>query len=168
MRWVRVNLVVLFYSDPFTLSTCRDDARDILATILLPCPPNRTRGRKAQSFIATFVMLYLARCIRLTFYLGSTESEEDFSWEDEDESTPSTAVQKSPAAVTTSPSENPPQTTTSAPPSETPTPATTSPRESSEESYDVVSSDNASAAGKGKREDKKPGESDDGGDSDWE
>ncbi|KAJ7091245.1 hypothetical protein C8R44DRAFT_835868 [Mycena epipterygia] len=98
----------------------------------------------------------------------STESEEDFSWEDEDESTPSTAVQKSSAPDATSPSEKPPQTTLSAPPSETPTPANTSPRESSEESYDVVSSDNASAAGKGKREDKKSGESDDGGDSDWE
>jgi hypothetical protein len=95
-----------------------------------------------------------------TFRLGSTESEEDFSWEDEDESTPATAVPKS-ASEQVSSSE--PQIL-SAPPSETPTPATTSPRESSEESYDVVSSDNATAAGKGK----KTGESDDGGDSDWE
>ncbi|KAJ7178330.1 hypothetical protein C8R43DRAFT_973001 [Mycena crocata] len=97
----------------------------------------------------------------------STESEEDFSWEDEDESTPATAVPKSVSDATTSSSEKPPQATLSAPPSETPTPANTSPRESSEESYDLVS-DNASTAGKGKREDKKPGESDDGGDSDWE
>ncbi|KAJ7497437.1 hypothetical protein FB451DRAFT_1211459 [Mycena latifolia] len=99
----------------------------------------------------------------------STESEEDFSWEDEDESTPSTAAPKSASTVVAS--EKPSQTSLpappSAPPSETPTPANTSPRESSEESYDVVSSDNASAAGKGKREDRKTGESDDG-DSDWE
>ncbi|KAJ6587061.1 hypothetical protein DFH09DRAFT_1259982 [Mycena vulgaris] len=98
----------------------------------------------------------------------STESEEDFSWEDEDESTPSTAAPNS--APTPVALEKPSQTTLSAtlsaPPSETPTPANTSPRESSEESYDVVSSDNASAPGKGKRE--KTGESDDGGDSDWE
>ncbi|KAF8210423.1 hypothetical protein K438DRAFT_1711125 [Mycena galopus ATCC 62051] len=88
----------------------------------------------------------------------STESEEDFSWEDEDESTP----------VPKSISEPAPSQTLSAPPSETPTPATTSPRESSEESYDVVSSDTGTAAVKGKREDRKEGESDDGGDSDWE
>ncbi|KAJ6625491.1 hypothetical protein B0H10DRAFT_2001544 [Mycena sp. CBHHK59/15] len=93
----------------------------------------------------------------------STESEEDFSWEDEEESTPSTANNSS-----ITPTKKPPQKvsdTLSAPPSETPTPANTSPRESSEESYDVVSSD---AGGKGKREQKKAGESDDGGDSDWE
>ncbi|KAF7361772.1 hypothetical protein MVEN_00521400 [Mycena venus] len=91
----------------------------------------------------------------------STESEEDFSWEDEDESTPPAAVPKATSAP--EPSQTP-----SAPASETPTPATTSPRESSEESYDVVSSDNGATAAKGKREDKKAGESDDGGDSDWE
>ncbi|KAJ6594044.1 hypothetical protein B0H19DRAFT_1093499 [Mycena capillaripes] len=90
----------------------------------------------------------------------STESEEDFSWEDEDESTPATAVPKSEPALSAS------SQTLSVPPSETPTPATMSPRESSEESYDVVSSENAAPA-KGKREDKKESESD-GGDSDWE
>ncbi|KAJ7703052.1 hypothetical protein B0H17DRAFT_975011 [Mycena rosella] len=100
----------------------------------------------------------------------STESEEDFSWEDEDESTPSTTASKvstSTAAAPEKPTEETISAPPSAPPSETPTPATTSPRESSEESYDVVSSDNAGAARKGKRED-KTGESDDGGDSDWE
>ncbi|KAJ6499157.1 hypothetical protein C8R45DRAFT_981370 [Mycena sanguinolenta] len=90
----------------------------------------------------------------------STESEEDFSWEDEDESTPPAAPK---------PTSGPEiSQTLSAPPSETPTPATTSPRESSEESYDVVSSDTGTAAAGHKREDKKTGESDDGGDSDWE
>ncbi|KAK7005638.1 carbamoyl-phosphate synthase [Favolaschia claudopus] len=99
----------------------------------------------------------------------SAESEEDFSWEDEDESTPPAAVPK-PADASASSSAPEPSQTLSAPPSETPTPATTSPRESSEESYDVVSSDNgaAAAAAAGKRGDKKTGESDDGGDSDWE
>ncbi|KAJ7780517.1 hypothetical protein DFH07DRAFT_909944 [Mycena maculata] len=97
----------------------------------------------------------------------STESEEDFSWEDEDESTPSTALPKA-SPVVSLPSNITPEATLSAPPSETPTPANTSPRESSEESYDVVSSDNASAAGTSKPDGKKTGESDDGGDSDWE
>ncbi|KAJ7496143.1 hypothetical protein B0H11DRAFT_2002009 [Mycena galericulata] len=96
----------------------------------------------------------------------STESEEDFSWEDEDESTPSTAVPKASSVVPSSLDE-PSQTSPSAPPSETPTPANTSPRESSEESYDVVSSGNASATERDKPENKKSGESDDG-DSDWE
>ncbi|KAJ7680469.1 hypothetical protein DFH06DRAFT_1278495 [Mycena polygramma] len=93
----------------------------------------------------------------------STESEEDFSWEDEDETAPATAVPKSAPAPSSSEMVS---QTLSAPPSETPTPANTSPRESSEESYDVVSDNGAPA--KGKREDKKAGESDDGGDSDWE
>ncbi|KAJ6500036.1 hypothetical protein C8R47DRAFT_1110174 [Mycena vitilis] len=93
----------------------------------------------------------------------STESEEDFSWEDEDETAPATAVPKSAPAPSSSETVS---QTLSAPPSETPTPANTSPRESSEESYDVVSDNGAPA--KGKREDKKAGESDDGGDSDWE
>ncbi|KAJ7268848.1 hypothetical protein B0H12DRAFT_71463 [Mycena haematopus] len=92
----------------------------------------------------------------------STESEEDFSWEDEDESTPPAATAPKPAS---GPDTSQPL---SAPPSETPTPATTSPRESSEESYDVVSSDTGTAAVKEKRKDRKTGESDDGGDSDWE
>ncbi|KAJ7901981.1 hypothetical protein B0H14DRAFT_3852028 [Mycena olivaceomarginata] len=88
----------------------------------------------------------------------STESEEDFSWEDEDESTPP-AVSKPATGPEVS-------QTLSAPPSEIPTPATTSPRESSEESYDVVSSDNGTAAAVEGH--KKAGESDDGADSDWE
>ncbi|KAJ7217909.1 hypothetical protein GGX14DRAFT_438834 [Mycena pura] len=91
----------------------------------------------------------------------SIESEEDFSWEDEDESTPPTAVMK--AAAPTSPATHS-QTVISVPSSGIPTPATTSPRDSSEESYDVVSSD---GAGKHKQGDKKTNESDEG-ESDWE
>ncbi|KAJ7783324.1 hypothetical protein B0H16DRAFT_1496335 [Mycena metata] len=91
----------------------------------------------------------------------STESEEDFSWEDEDDSTPAPTIPRA-AAVPSSES----QSAVSPPPSEAPTTANTSPRDS-EESYDVVS-DNGAAPAKGKREDRKPGESDDGGDSDWE
>ncbi|KAJ7076353.1 hypothetical protein B0H15DRAFT_864239 [Mycena belliarum] len=95
----------------------------------------------------------------------STESEEDFSWEDEDESTATTAAPKS--TITSAALEKESQVASaplSAPPSEAPTPSNTSPRESSEESYDVVSSD---AADKSKPEDRKTGESDDA-DSDWE
>lgn len=51
--------------------------------------------------------------------------------------------------------------------SQTPTPATSSPRESSEDSYDVVSSGNVSEARTGESKNIKEGESDDG-DSDWE
>ncbi|KAJ7045662.1 hypothetical protein C8F04DRAFT_940133 [Mycena alexandri] len=99
---------------------------------------------------------------RKTLLQRSTESEEDFSWEDEDESTPTPAAPRA-AAIPSSES----QSAVSPPPSEAPTTANTSPRESSEESYDLVS-DNGAAPAKVKREDKKPGESDDGGDSDWE
>ncbi|KAJ7287806.1 hypothetical protein C8J57DRAFT_1117863 [Mycena rebaudengoi] len=99
----------------------------------------------------------------------STESEEDFSWEDEEDSTPPTAkpATTSSYSLPEKPSEKALEPL-SAPPSETPTPANTSPRESSEESYDVVSSDNGSSSTKGKREPKKTGEPDDGDDSDWE
>jgi len=54
----------------------------------------------------------------------------------------------------------------SGPPSQADTPASTSRRESSEESYDLLSSENASVAGENK-DSEKPGEGDDP-DSDWE
>ncbi|KAF7315538.1 BSD domain-containing protein [Mycena indigotica] len=88
---------------------------------------------------------------------STTESEEDFSWEDDDDATPGAATAKSPTAASDAA-----HTVISVPSSGAPTPATTSPRESSEESYDVVSSD---GAGKDKA-DKKAAESDN--DSDWE
>ncbi|KAF7306175.1 BSD domain-containing protein [Mycena chlorophos] len=79
---------------------------------------------------------------------STAESEEDFSWEDDEEAS-------SPSKVA------PASTVISVPSSGVPTPMTTSPRESSEESYDVVSD---AAGGKDK---KKEAESD-GDDSDWE
>jgi len=98
--------------------------------------------------------------IRRTLLAGSTQSEEDFSWEDDDdEPAKREAKQQS--------TEKKPRGTLSAPMSVEP-----SPRVSSEDSYDVVSS-NVSTSGEppikpsaateaGKKED----ESD--GDSDWE
>ncbi|KAJ7072199.1 hypothetical protein C8F01DRAFT_1102919 [Mycena amicta] len=84
---------------------------------------------------------------------STAESEEDFSWEDDEEAA---AVSK-PASTDSDLAH----TIVSVPSSEAPTPASTSPRESSEESYDVVSSDAKDRRGK------KTAESDDN-DSDWE
>ncbi|KAJ7647176.1 hypothetical protein FB45DRAFT_892633 [Roridomyces roridus] len=83
----------------------------------------------------------------------SAENEEDFSWEDEEE--PLSTTKESAA-----PNDKPTQEVLSVPSSETTTPATTSPRESSEDSFDVVS-DNQ------EKPKQKTAESEDG-DSDWE
>ncbi|KZT67186.1 hypothetical protein DAEQUDRAFT_813050 [Daedalea quercina L-15889] len=118
---------------------------------------------------------------------GATENEEDFSWEDDDDEAPavSSAVSAKSATPSTSapPSAIPPTSAAAPLTPTTSTPATTSPRQSSEESYDVVSSQvsrtastvdvaekkekevPAAAPEKGKAAEQK---NDDDGDSDWE
>jgi type IV secretory pathway VirB10-like protein len=129
----------------------------------------RKRKKNARLYFSVRFRIPVTSYIYLILCLVSTESEEDFSWEDEEDSTPPTAkpATTSSNSLPEKPSEKALEPL-SAPPSETPTPANTSPRESSEESYDVVSSDNGSSSTKGKREPKKTGEPDDGDDSDWE
>ncbi|KAF9024828.1 hypothetical protein BDZ89DRAFT_109158 [Hymenopellis radicata] len=88
---------------------------------------------------------------------GSLGNDEDFSWEDEEDEqsiTPSASIANT--AATAEPSK-------ANPPSQTATPATSSPRESSEESYDVVSSESQNESKVA--DDKKVTDSDD---SDWE
>ncbi|KAL0956451.1 hypothetical protein HGRIS_002599 [Hohenbuehelia grisea] len=83
------------------------------------------------------------------------ENDDDFSWEDEEEEASPVSEKKelqSDATPTTETKISTPQVLST---------AGSSPRESSEDSYDLVSSTNASAAG-----DKKSDDSD--GDSDWE
>ncbi|TFY52348.1 hypothetical protein EVJ58_g10069, partial [Rhodofomes roseus] len=76
---------------------------------------------------------------------GTTENEEDFSWEDDDDEAPAPSSASAPTKLAI-PSGSAPASAvppTSAAAASTPTastPATTSPRQSSEESYDVVSS----------------------------
>ncbi|KIK67262.1 hypothetical protein GYMLUDRAFT_37344 [Collybiopsis luxurians FD-317 M1] len=96
---------------------------------------------------------------------STIESEEEFSWEDDevDDGSTSNIPKKTPT-----PKARPSSSAaieSSAASSQANTPANTSPRESSEESYDVVSG-NVSASGEGKDEKKNDGESD--ADSDWE
>jgi len=132
---------------------------------------------------------------RKALLADATENDEDFSWEDEDDETitPSPSTAPVPALTSTSdealnnlsqadapkPLRESSETLAgkpaahSAPSSEAPTPASTSPRDSSEESYDVVSSASgnvsASAEGKGRVRKEKTGEESEGdADSDWE
>ncbi|EGN99850.1 hypothetical protein SERLA73DRAFT_180097 [Serpula lacrymans var. lacrymans S7.3] len=105
---------------------------------------------------------------------GTMENEEDFSWEDDEDDSVSkpteidnltSASQRTLAApralVVTE--------ANSAPSSHAHTPATLSPRESSEESYDLVSSGNVSVAGEGHETSKDEGDDDDAdSDVDWE
>ncbi|KAK0485838.1 hypothetical protein IW261DRAFT_1548860 [Armillaria novae-zelandiae] len=101
----------------------------------------------------------------------SMDNEEDFSWEDDDDDdneVPSGALQAEALHAsegTIQPKGQPLVANTSVPSSQTHTPATTSPRESSEESYDLLSSGNVSET---KTSDKKAVDSSDDGDSDWE
>ncbi|PBK91528.1 hypothetical protein ARMGADRAFT_1054209 [Armillaria gallica] len=100
----------------------------------------------------------------------SMDNEEDFSWEDDDEEeeVPSGALQAEAlhsSEGTIHPKGQPLVANTSVPPSQTHTPATTSPRESSEESYDLLSSGNVSET---KTSGKKAVDSSEDGDSDWE
>ena len=116
---------------------------------------------------------------------GHTESEELFSWEDEDEE--ATSPTPGPKSLANSQEQVPKGATVlspqpligsvltrkltvqsgkeSAPTSET-SEAATSPREGSEDSYDLLSSENVSTTGDS-REKHKPGDSEDA-DSDWE
>lgn len=98
----------------------------------------------------------------------SMDNEEDFSWEDDDDDeVPSGALAEAlqSSEGTIHPKGQPIVANTSVPPSQTHTPATTSPRESSEESYDLLSSGNVSET---KTSGKKAVDSSDDGDSDWE
>ncbi|KAF9062445.1 hypothetical protein BDP27DRAFT_1336626 [Rhodocollybia butyracea] len=97
---------------------------------------------------------------------GTMENEDDFSWEDDDVDDGSASnVTKKAESPEAHPSESSGPEKSSAPSSQINTPANTSPRESSEDSYDVVSG-NVSASGEAQQEEKKDTESD--GDSDWE
>ncbi|KAK0212800.1 hypothetical protein DFS33DRAFT_1284583 [Desarmillaria ectypa] len=99
----------------------------------------------------------------------SMDNEEDFSWEDDDDDEVLSGAVKADALQssegTIHPKGQPLAADTSVPPSQTHTPATTSPRESSEESYDLLSSGNVSET---KTSGKKAVDSSDDGDSDWE
>ncbi|KAG7446238.1 uncharacterized protein BT62DRAFT_105831 [Guyanagaster necrorhizus] len=99
----------------------------------------------------------------------SMDNEEDFSWEDDDEEeVPGSALKLDAlqsSEGTIHPEGKPVVTNTSVPPSRTHTPATMSPRESSEESYDLLSSGNVSET---KISGKKAVDSSDDGESDWE
>ncbi|KAK0225956.1 hypothetical protein IW262DRAFT_1457205 [Armillaria fumosa] len=98
----------------------------------------------------------------------SMDNEEDFSWEDDDDEGPSGALQAEAlhsSEGTIHPKGQPLVANTSVPSSQTHTPATTSPRESSEESYDLLSSGNVSET---KTSGRKAVDSSDDGDSDWE
>lgn len=122
--------------------------------------------------------------IVLNYAPGSNESDDDFTWEDDEDepvaTRPVTASQVTTPSIappslsqtdnlaqpTTRKSEDPgmdrEQTSLSPP---THTSATASPRESSEDGFDVVSSGNVSVVGDGKASDK--GDTDEA-DSDWE
>ena len=109
----------------------------------------RRRALLQGEFVKSGLVLWAL--IRL---LGTSDSEEAFSWEDDEDESPSAPAPSNP------PSQGP---------------ATHSPRESSEESYDVVSGRNS---GENVKKDTKPAvttdegaeadEDSDSGDSDWE
>ena len=116
-------------------------------------------------------------------YLGTVESDEDFSWEDEDgdedasvkNTTPTSSKPKTsfmpqastPAEERTTEQIEEGSATPLSPQANTP--ANTSPRHSSEDSYDLVSSGNVSGSGDGKdMKGKPPTDDSDDGDSDWE
>ncbi|THH01130.1 hypothetical protein EW026_g1527 [Hermanssonia centrifuga] len=121
---------------------------------------------------------------------GTTESEEDFEWESDDEETTASKIPPSSAAEASEPSaqtvaDSPShsveastsrETLTASKASVVSTPATGSPRHSSEDSYDVVSSQvsnngeskSESEPGQETRRKAKTGNDEDGDDSDWE
>jgi len=107
---------------------------------------------------------------------GTIDADDEFSWEDDEEDvTASASLSKNPRSMNDSTSSEHtlgiaskpgrPTKKASAPSSQVPTSATTSPRLSSEDSYDLVSSENVGTAGE-KGRTKKGG--DDDPDSDWE
>ncbi|TFK44847.1 hypothetical protein BDQ12DRAFT_673686 [Crucibulum laeve] len=98
---------------------------------------------------------------------GSAESEDDFSWEDEEEESPSAPVTTPPAGgKVASLTDAALKESLSAPSSDT-LGVVPSTRQSSEDSFDVVSS-NVSAAGDGKPLEQKAQKEESDGDSDWE
>ncbi|KAH9924895.1 uncharacterized protein B0H18DRAFT_955294 [Fomitopsis serialis] len=120
--------------------------REELATLLEPLVP-------AEIDASTFWTRYFFRVHqvereeerRRALLQGTTEHEDDFSWEDDDDDAPATSPTASPAKLTnpstSSPaSAVPPNSAAAASTPAASTPATASPRQSSEESYDVVSS----------------------------
>ena len=103
----------------------------------------------------------------MIFFTGANETEEDFSWEDdEDESV--APESKSLAALrssmssqrTLAPKVADMEDVHSLPSSQFHTPTTMSPRESSEESYDVVSGNVSTAGERAKRDEEEDEESD--------
>jgi hypothetical protein len=113
----------------------------------------------------------------LILFKGTVESDDDFSWEDDEaedgssaadqkEKTPTAEVSKGKAEALTPELAGKSSATPTSPQAQTP--ANTSPRES-EDSYDLVSSGNVSGSGEGKGDAKQTtsgNTSDD--DSDWE
>ena len=148
-----------------------------METILFPRLSDWTGRREAKSTSPRYLsqpFVYHQQHHHLFPLPGSIETEEDFSWEDEEEDTTST-TQRAPDSSERSLPDGSTQASLSAisdplgepgtlPPPLTPT--HTSPRESSDESYDLLSSENDSTnEGKRRAEKKKDG---DDPDSDWE
>jgi hypothetical protein len=131
----------------------------------------RRRGLLEGSFCSFNSFMQL-----LQIFLETTGNDENFSWEDEDEDL---APPRSPqAAISTSETTargdfaESPDLTPSMPahdaekPSASSSPVFLSPRQSSDESYDVLSSEIASTDGEGRKKTKASEEEE--GDSDWE
>lgn len=122
----------------------------------------QTEEEKRKALLEGMLLSICLYTLRL-YILGTAENDEDFSWEDDEVEDGSTT------AMPDSHQTLKPQAEGSSPASQANTSTETSPRESSEDSYDLVSG-NVSASGEGKEEEEKnkvsTAESD--GDSDWE
>ncbi|KIM40232.1 hypothetical protein M413DRAFT_446403 [Hebeloma cylindrosporum] len=101
--------------------------------------------------------------------LVSTENEDDFSWEDEEEELAPTAANKStqPANSSTSSEKKIVKESLAASSVELSAAGTTTPRVSSEDSFDLVSSANVSVVGDSEKTPKRKDDEEDA-DSDWE
>lgn len=107
--------------------------------------------------------------------IGTTESEEDINWESDDDDETANSPAGGAAAPEPQPkSSRPPrldasrETVIAAKASVASTPATESPRLSSEDSYDVVSSQVSNAGDAKPAEGEKKDNADDDDESDWE
>ncbi|KAL0573523.1 hypothetical protein V5O48_008428 [Marasmius crinis-equi] len=162
-----------------------DDGRALQATLDALVPAEISKEVFWKRYFYRVYQIRQEEEKRKALLQGTVESDEDFSWEDEDGDEDASAKDATPTSVTPgetlAPAANPsakgiaadkPEKGSATPISpQANTPATTSPRHSSEESYDLVSSGNVSASGDGKKKNDKgePSKADsDDGDSDWE
>lgn len=148
---------ILHGSSPFGIIQ-----RAFLETLLFPSTSDSNRRGETEGSVAGYVNVLCKLPLR-SYISGTAENDEDFSWEDDEgEDGSATAMPDSHQTLK-------PHAEGSAPASQANTSTETSPRESSEDSYDLVSG-NVSASGEGKEEEEKhkasTAESD--GDSDWE